>query len=87
MSIFDRTQEQLTREQEIARGLHAAQLLRDDVLQAALEYTEFAWLSTWHDSTSPAERDKCWAVIHAIGEVRRTLDGFVDDGVKAGDRR
>lgn len=87
MSLFDRTPPPLTPDQQVARGLHAAQLLRDDVLLSALEETEFAWLSKWHDSTDPELREKCWAVVHALGEVRRTLDGFVSDGQLAASRR
>lgn len=87
MSIFDRGPSPLTPDQQVARGVHAAQLLRDDVLQAALDDTEFAWLSKWHDSPDPVLREKCWAVIHALGEVRRTLDAFVSDGQLAAARR
>lgn len=87
MSLFDRSPAPLTQDQQVARGLHAARLLGDDVLNAALDETEFAWLSIWHDSVNPAEQAKCWAVIHALGEVRRTLDKFVSDGQLAASRR
>lgn len=87
MSVFDRGPSLLTPDQQVARGVHAAQLLRDDVLLAALDETEFQWLAKWHGSGNPADREKCWAVIHALGEMRRTLDGFVSDGQLAAARR
>lgn len=87
MSLFDRPPSQLTPDQQVARGLHAAKLLGDDVLLAALDETEFAWLEKWHDSTDAVLRERCWAVVHALGEVRRTLDKFVSDGQLAASRR
>lgn len=87
MSFFDRSPALLTADQQVARGLHAARLMGDEVLNAALDETEAAWLSIWHDSTNQAEREKCWAVVHALGEVRRTLDKFVSDGQLAESRR
>lgn len=87
MSFLDRFAPQpLTLEQQIVRANHAAILLRDEVLQAALDETEFVWLSKWHDTNDPAVQARCHAVVHALGEVRRTLDKFVGDGQLAGSR-
>lgn len=88
MSFLDRLAgPQLSSDQKIARARHATALVRDEVLQSALDEAETEWLARWFGTNDPAIHAKCHAAILALGELRRTLDKFVDDGVLEESRR
>lgn len=83
-SIFEpREAEKLDKSEQIARGDAAAALLGNHVLQAAFEEAERNILEKWRDGKTPEEREAQHAKIHAMDELRRVLEIFVDRGEHA----
>lgn len=88
MSVFDRPAEpNLSAEQVIARGHHAARLLEDEVLRAAHDDAERSILFTWLHADDAETREIAWAKIHALDEIRRALKRMVAEGEHAARKR
>lgn len=81
VSFLDHARPQYTSEERVSRGQHAGRLLRDEVLKSALEEIELNMVEAWRDTKDSAERDRCWATMHALGEIERVLRKIEDDGV------
>jgi hypothetical protein len=80
MSVLDRVRPKYSTDEQVERGMAAGRMLRDDIFREAVEETELLWIGNWLDATATDERDRCWAVIHALGELERTLRSIESDG-------
>lgn len=81
MSLFNPEQSpKLDHVAAISRGRHASRLLEDEVLAQAHEDAERAVLRAWLEAKDMAQREEAWAKIHAIREVRKTLQMYVSEG-------
>jgi hypothetical protein len=84
MSVFDADRlAKPTGDEALRFGERAQTLLSDPVMQLAFDRTELKTLRTWKNATSPAEREKAWAMTHALEELRRELRIIADDGEHA----
>ena len=72
------------------RGVRAAELLENTLLQDAFKDIEAEWLKAWR-STKPRDtegREKVWQAIQCLGILQETLKSHVTNGrIAAGDLR
>lgn len=75
--------EELTKEERIARGARAAELLESEVFTEAMEGARERFTQEWLTAGTVDEREMAWAKVHGIEGIRAHLRRTRDDGEHA----
>lgn len=71
---------ELTREEVIARGRRAQEMLSDPVLEECFEEAKKRFHAEWLDTTDPQKQMAAWAKTHALPAVAEILRRIAAEG-------
>ena len=72
----------MNRDEERLRGLRAAEILRDPLVESAFEEVRLALMGEWENSTpqDAARREQIFNEIKALNEIRDKLSSHIQTG-------
>jgi hypothetical protein len=77
------TLEEITPDKLIQHGEAISRLLNDTTIQKVLSDLDARYYVQWKAAETPEVREGLWAMVRALGDLKRVLEGTVQAGLHA----